>query len=202
MLQYRSVAPATVELLKSLMQAPVLANFNLAGGTALALQIGHRESYDLDLFSQAKFSTDEIFLKLKQDFDAQLVSQSEPILISFIRGIKVDCVYHSYSFKHPIIETDGIRLLHIEDIAAMKLSAVAGRGRKRDFFDLFFLLKEFSLPQLLDLYSTKYGESSAFHAIRSLTYFDDAEADADPVLFEKVSWKAVKRHIQKEVSKI
>lgn len=129
MLQYRTLPPGTVELLKTLMQAPILADFALAGGTALALQMGHRESYDLDFFSQTRFSPEEVFFKLKEEFNADLISQSESILITFIREIKVDCVYHPFQFKHPILEMEGIRLLHIEDIAAMKLSAVAGRGR-------------------------------------------------------------------------
>lgn len=168
----------------------------------MALQIGHRASYDLDFFSQADFSVDDIFLSLQQGFDAGLVSRSEHILISMIQEVKVDCVYHPYPIKHPLIETDGIRLLHIEDIAAMKLSAVAGRGRKRDFFDLYFLLREFSLVQLLELYTEKYGESSVFHALRSLTYYEDAEADAEPVVFERVDWNMVKRYIGSVVSRI
>ncbi len=202
MLQYRTLAPRAVELLKALMQAPFLADFTLAGGTSLALQIGHRESYDLDLFSRASFSTEEIFLKLRQQFAAELVSRSEHILISFIQEIKVDCVFHPYEFKHQILQEDGIRFLHMEDIAAMKLSAIAGRGRKRDFFDLYFLLREFTLPQMLNWYAEKYGESSVFHAIRSLTYFDDAEEDANPVLFEKITWEKVKRHIESVVTKL
>jgi hypothetical protein len=202
MLQYRTVAPATVELLKSLMQSPILTDFCLAGGTSLSLQIGHRESYDLDFFSNKPFSTDEIYLKLKQGFDANMVSQSEYILISLIKDIKVDCVFHPFPFKHNATEIDGIRLFHIEDIAAMKLAAVAGRGRKRDFYDLFYLLREFSLPQILDLYAVKYGEAAVFHAVRSLTYFGDAESDADPILFEKASWEKVKKSIQTAAAKV
>ncbi|MBL7795164.1 MAG: nucleotidyl transferase AbiEii/AbiGii toxin family protein [Saprospiraceae bacterium] len=199
MLQYRTLAPASVELLKQIMLAPFLTDFTLAGGTALALQIGHRESYDLDLFSRAPFSTEEIFLKLNQEYAAELVSKSEHILVAFIRGIKVDCVFHPYTFKYPVVAQDGIRLLHIEDIAAMKLSAIAGRGRKRDFFDLYFLLREFPLHQMLDWYADKYGDSSTFHAVRSLTYFEDAEADADPVLFEQITWEQVKQRLVKAV---
>lgn len=202
MLQYRTVHPGTVELLKKLMQVPALADFFLAGGTSLALQIGHRESYDLDFFSRTAFSTTDILLNLEDAFGANLVSRSEHILILFIREIKVDFVYHPYPLKNPIIEEDGIRLLHIEDIAAMKLSAVAGRGRKRDFFDLYFILREFSLPALLNFYAEKYGESSVFHALRSLTYFEDAEADADPALFEDISWNKVKLYVEAAVSKI
>jgi predicted nucleotidyltransferase component of viral defense system len=184
------------------MEAPFLDHFVLAGGTSLALQLGHRESYDLDLFSTEDFSTDEVLIFLEKNFGANLISKSRHIVISMIDNVKVDCVYHPYAFKHPIIETDGIRLLHIEDVAAMKISAIAGRGRKRDFYDLYFLLQHFTLPQLLDFYSEKYGESSLFHALRSLSYFDDAEADADPIVFENVLWKTVKKHISQAVAAV
>jgi Nucleotidyl transferase AbiEii toxin, Type IV TA system len=202
MLQYRTVAEKTVGLLKRLMQAPELSDFALAGGTSLALQLGHRESYGLDLFSHKEFSSDEVFLFLEKKFHADLISKSPHILISMIEGVKVDCVFHPYAFKHPLLETEGIRLIHIEDVAAMKISAIAGRGRKRDFYDLYFLLEMFSLPELLDFYAEKYGESSLFHALRSLTYFDDAEADANPVLFEQVDWERVKKRVVQAVAAI
>lgn len=202
MLQYRTVAEGTVELLRRLMQAPELSAFALAGGTSLALQLGHRESYDLDLFSSEDFSTDEMFLLLEQNFQANLISKSRHILISMITDIKVDCVYHPYAFKHPLIEADGIRLVHIEDVAAMKISAIAGRGRKRDFYDLYFLLRQFTLAELLDFYAEKFGESSLFHALRSLAYFEDAETDADPIVFEELDWKLVKQRIAQAVSMI
>lgn len=202
MLQYRTVAEETVGLLKRLLQTPEIADFALAGGTSLALQLGHRESFDLDLFSRTEFSADEMFLLLERNFRAKLISKSQHILISMIEDVKVDCVYHPYHFKHPLIETDGIRLVHIEDVAAMKISAIAGRGRKRDLYDLYFLLQKFTLPQLLDFYAQKYGESSLFHALRSLSYFEDAEADADPILFEKLDWRTVKSRISQAVAAV
>ncbi|MEQ1746206.1 MAG: nucleotidyl transferase AbiEii/AbiGii toxin family protein [Saprospiraceae bacterium] len=202
MLQYRTVAEKTVGLLNRLMQTTELADFALAGGTSLALQLGHRESYDLDLFSRIEFSTDELFFFLEKNFEANLISKSRQILVAMIDDIKVDCVYHPYHYKHPLVEVEGFRLVHIEDVAAMKISAIAGRGRKRDFYDLYFLLQQFTLPQLLDFYAEKYGESSLFHALRSLTYFEDAEADADPVLFEKLDWITVKRRIAQAVAAV
>lgn len=202
MLQYRTVAEKTVGLLNQLMRTPELSSFALAGSTSLALQLGHRESYDLDLFSQSDFSTEEMFLFLEEKFGAKLVSKSRHILISMIEDVKVDCVYHPCKFKNPLVEADGIRLVNIEDVAAMKVSAIAGRGRKRDFYDLYFLLQKFKLPDLLDWYSEKYGETSVFHALRSLSYFDDAEADANPVLFENLDWKKVKKQISHAVAAV
>jgi len=202
MLQYRTVSPATLELLKGLSKDTHLSDFFLVGGTSLSLQIGHRESYDLDFFSLQSFSTEDMMRHLRIQWESEMLSTSEHILITMTGGVKVDFVVHPYPIRNPLLEVDGLRLLHREDIALMKLAAIAGRGRKRDFFDLYYLLREFPLQYLFDCYAEKYGEASVFHSLRSLTYFDDAEGDADPILFEKVSWIAVKKHIQQEAVKI
>ncbi|MFN0214244.1 MAG: nucleotidyl transferase AbiEii/AbiGii toxin family protein [Saprospiraceae bacterium] len=202
MLQYRTVSPTTLELLKGLSNDKYLGDFFLVGGTSLSLQIGHRESYDLDFFTLKPFSTEQMMQHLRLHWDSEMLSTSEHILITMTQGVKVDFVVHSYQARNPLLEIDGLRLLHREDIALMKLAAIAGRGRKRDFFDLYYLLREFPLPYLFDCYAVKYGEASVFHALRSLTYFDDAEEDADPILFEDVSWATVKIRIQQEAVKI
>jgi hypothetical protein len=202
MLQYRTISPATLELLKGLSNDAYLSNFFLVGGTSLALQIGHRESYDLDFFTPKPFSTEQMMQHMRLEWSSEMLSTSEYILITMTQGVKVDFVVHPYPLKNPLLEMDGLQLLDREDIALLKIAAIAGRGRKRDFFDLYFLLREFPLPKLLDDYAEKYGEASVFHALRSLTYFDDAEADADPVLFETVSWAAVKKRIRQDAVKI
>lgn len=202
MLQYRTVGSTTLELLKGLSADSNLNSFFLVGGTALALQIGHRESYDLDFFTLQAFSTEQLMQQMRLRWSSEMLSTSELILITMTQGVKVDFVMHPYPLKNPILEMDGLRLLHQEDIALMKIAAIAGRGRKRDFFDLYFLLREYPLPYLLEAYATKYGEASVFHALRSLTYFNDAEEDADPVLVEEVSWASVKNRIQQVAVKI
>ena len=202
MLQYRTVHPATLELLRGLSNDTYLSDFFLVGGTSLALQIGHRESYDLDFFAQQPFSTEQMMQHMRLAWGSDMLSTSEHILITMTQGVKVDFVVHPYSLKNPLLQTDGLRLLSQEDIALMKIAAIAGRGRKRDFFDLYFLLQDFSLLYLLDGYAEKYGQASVFHAVRSLTYFDDAEGDADPILFEKVTWAAVKKRIQQDAVRI
>jgi len=184
--------------LRGLSIDPNLSSFFLVDGTSLSLQIGQRESYNLDTFTLHPFSTDQMMQHLCLQWSSEMISVSEHILITMTKEIKVDFVVHSYPLRNPLLEIDGIRLLHREDIALKKIAAIAGRGRKRDFFDLYFLLREFPLLYLFDCYALKYGQASVFHAIRSLTYFDDAGGDADPVLFEKVSWATVKNRIQQE----
>lgn len=202
MLQYRTISPATLELLKGLSSDSNLKSFFLVGGTALALQIGHRESYDLDFFTLQPFSTEQLMQQMRLRWGSEMLSTSEHILITMTQGVKVDFVVHPYPLKNPLLEMDGLRLLDREDIALIKIAAIAGLGRKRDFFDLYFLLREFPLPYLLEAYAAKYGEASVFHALRSLTYFNDAEGDADPVLFEEISWASVKNRIQQSAVKI
>ena len=120
MLQYRTVSPATLELLKGLSKDTHLSDFFLVGGTSLSLQIGHRESYDLDFFSLQAFSTEDMMRHLRIQWESEMLSTSEHILITMTEGVKVDFVVHPYPIRNPLLEVDGLRLLHREDIALMK----------------------------------------------------------------------------------
>lgn len=202
MLQRKTVAPATLALLKQIANIHELSDFYLAGGTSLSLQIGHRISLDLDFFGKREFTTDQIISLLQPISAIKIVSQNKNILILNANGIKVDFVNYHYPLISEPINEEGIRLLGLPDIAAMKLAAVAGRGRKRDFYDLFFLLKEFSLRQLLDFYNKKYHDGSEMMVLKSLTFFEDAESDEEPILFDKLLWVNVKDYILNQVRNI
>jgi predicted nucleotidyltransferase component of viral defense system len=139
MLHAKTVTPATLELLNEICSIKELKEFNLAGGTALALQIGHRISYDLDFFGRRNFETTEILDLISRSRTTKILSQSKNILILTIDGIKVDFVNYKYPLVSNTIEEGKIRILSVDDIAAMKLAAIAGRGRKRDFYDLYFI---------------------------------------------------------------
>jgi predicted nucleotidyltransferase component of viral defense system len=203
MLHYKTVAPGTLQLLKSISAVPGLAGFSLAGGTALSLQLGHRISVDIDFFGDRPFSTDEILDLLSGQRPLTIVSQSKNILILNIQNVKVDFVNYRYPLIKNYLVDDSIRLLAMEDIAAMKLAAIAGRGRKRDFCDIYFLLQKFTLMQMVGFYNQKYDDGSEMMVARSLTFFDDANADEDPrVLNQKFDWEVVQRKILLEVKKI
>lgn len=204
MLQYQTVHPATLELLKSLMTKPYLESFVLVGGTALALQIGHRTSIDLDLFTNESFSADDLYEQLGEDFQiAEPFVKDKSTLLTEIEGIKTDFIRFKYAFQRPVVNIEGIRLLSMEDIAPMKLDAITGRGKKKDFFDLYFLLQHFSLPQMLDWYAAMFQHNTLFHVWKSLTYFEDAESDGEPLVFDKkVSWELVKAAIRKAVTEL
>jgi predicted nucleotidyltransferase component of viral defense system len=203
MLHLQTVEPVTLELLKALQSFPFLDKFYLVGGTAIALHLGHRMSIDLDLFSFEDFEATELHEKLKGKYEnVEEVVTSNATLLCFINNIKTDFIRYKYPPSSPAIIEEGIRLLALDDLVPMKLSAIAGRGKKKDFYDVYFLLRHFPLPKMLDLYEAKFPQSSVFHLLKSLVYFEDAEPDTDPILFEKVTWVNVKKAVQQAVSKL
>ncbi len=196
MLQLQTVKPNTLELLRSFMQKEYLNSFVLVGGTALALQMGNRESIDLDLFSTDDFSSNEILSSLLNDYQIIVNNQLTQTLISTINQVKVDFIKFHYPFIRPFVIIENVRMASIEDIAAMKLDAITGRGSKKDFYDLFFLLQHYSIDELFSFYSEKYPHQTTFHVIRSLSYFEDAEKQPNPIVFDKtITWEIVKQKI-------
>ena len=188
MLQTQTVVPNLLELLKKIMNEKLFENYFLVGGTALALQIGHRNSIDIDLFGDNEISEDEFINKLGE-FGKVIVTQStKNILIAKIEGVKVDFVNYVYPLLSNPIQMDSIRMLSKADIAAMKLNAIAGRGSKKDFIDLYFLLKEFSLKEIMNFYNEKYHDGSEFMALKSLVYFDDADMQPQPKMLIDFDW--------------
>ena len=122
------------------------------------------------------------------------------MLITNINQVKVDFVKMGYPILFPPLESEDVRMLDIRDIAPMKLKAIAQRGSKKDFYDIYFLLDRLPLTEMLRLFSEKFKQQEIFHIIKSLTYFEDAEKYADPVVFDKsVSWKNVKSKIREAV---
>ncbi len=200
MLQTRTVESRTLGLLKELMSLPMLNSFYLVGGTALALQLGHRVSIDLDLFTQEPFDPNELIEKLSDKFDFSVVSEGSAMVISTINDIKVDFVKMSYPILFPSVLDEQVRMLDIRDIAAMKLKAVTQRGSKKDFYDIYFLLQIMSLDEIIQLFKEKFKQYEIFHVIKSLTYFEDAENNANPLVFDKtITWQKVKTEIMKSV---
>ena len=142
MLHTQTVAPQTLGLLKQLEAEPRLAAFNLAGGTALALYLGHRVSVDLDLFTPESFDAGELEAFLSQRYGFQTAFRRPDTLKGMIDGVKIDCIAHKYAYLRQPYAESGIRLYSIEDIVAMKLSAIADDGsRLKDFVDIACLEK-------------------------------------------------------------
>lgn len=196
MLQYKTIEPGTLQLLKSLQSLPLLQGLRLVGGTALALQLGHRKSVDLDLFGEISVDPVEFRGVLEEEHTITILKESRNINIYMVDGIKVDFVNYAYSWIDDPVAEEGITLAGIKDIAAMKVAAVIGRGTKKDFVDINRLLQVLPLQELLNLYLQKYTDGSLFIAMKSLSYFADAENDPMPFMFEQTDWDAVKSSIR------
>lgn len=199
MLHYETIDTPTLELLKELMQIPALENLRLVGGTGLALQKGHRKSVDIDLFGILDADNIELMNSLNVFQELKTIQQTKNIKVFSINSIKTDLVNYPYPWLFPEIETDGIKLADIRDVAAMKVASITNRGTKKDFIDLYFLLKDFTLDEIVKLYLTKYKDGSAFMALRSLVYFSDAETDLMPEMLMPADWEIVKSHIKAAV---
>ncbi len=205
MLHYETVDADTLDLLKALQQLTDLEGFLLVGGTSLALQIGHRKSIDLDLFADnQKYQIDleAIPDAIRHLGDIEVFHKRKSLLQLFLNDVKVDFVSYRYDFiEEPLLEDD-LKLASIADIGAMKLSAITGRGSKKDFIDLYFLLETYTLPQLFDFYRKKYPDSADFMVYKSLNYFVDADEQEMPEMLKSVEWENVKATIDEEVNRM
>lgn len=203
MLQYKTIHPVTLELLKDLMTEQICEDFFLVGGTATALHLGHRISIDLDLFSQKEFDAEKLKKHLAEKYNISSSTTATNTLSTFVNfkdsDIKVEFISYKYKLLKPIKIIDGIKLLELDDLIPMKLSAIAGRGSKKDFFDIYFLFNKYNLSKMLDLFKQKFETENLFHILKSLTFFDDADNDPEPNLLEKVNWDEVKKIIVREV---
>jgi predicted nucleotidyltransferase component of viral defense system len=195
MLQYQTTEPGTLELLRKLMQISEFKELRLVGGTSLALQIGHRSSNDLDMFGNLAVDEFEINKILKNIGTTTLLKKTQNISIYLINGIKVDLVNYPYPWLEKIIFEDNLRLAGIKDISAMKLAAITGRGTKKDFIDLNFLLQYYNLEEMLGFYKLKYNDASEMLVLKSLTYFADADSEENPKMLMLMNWEKVKASI-------
>ena len=195
MLHYETIEPATLELLRQIEALPGFADMRLVGGTALALQFGHRKSVDLDFFGSMAFDSNELEEALRPLGTVVPLKKSMNINIYLVNGIKIDVVNYSYAWLEEVVLVDGLRLASQADIAAMKVNAVIGRGTRKDFIDIAYLLRSYSLSQILRFYFTKYPEASVFLASKSLAYYADADKDPMPVMFSSESWEEIKAFI-------
>lgn len=195
MLQYHTVDESTLELLKQLQQHDLFRELRLVGGTSLALQIGHRTSIDIDLFGSIDVDEIDINAALASIGSVTQLKSSKNIHIYLVNNVKVDIVNYPYPWLQPAIVEDGLLLADTVDIAAMKLAAITGRGSKKDFIDLYFLLQQMDISEILDHYVAKYKDGSLFMTLKSIIYFDDADKDEMPNMFSDLSWDQVKSAI-------
>lgn len=194
-LQTKAISSDLHELLQQLMAFAPLKDFYLVGGTALALQYGHRLSIDLDLFTHKPFDARALSEQLIERFGMKEVSCKTNTILGQMNQIKTDFIAHRYPLIGKVVHANGIRLLPAEDIAAMKLNAIANRGSKKDFWDYAELLQHFDYQALLGFYAQKYPNGNRWALEKSLCYFDDAELEPDPITLGNQTWSQVKQVI-------
>ena len=201
MLSLQTVLPDTLELLKVLMQQPLLKDMRLVGGTSLALQYGHRRSVDLVFFGMTTEDVDEL-TDMMRECSKDLVKGSctKRIKTYFLNGVKVDVVNYDYKWIDDVVEGGGLRLASPKDIAAMKVNAVMGRGTKKDFIDVYFLLQHYSFDELIKFYLQKYTDGSEYRALLSMSYFADADPQPMPYMYQQVDWETIKNEIRLQVA--
>jgi predicted nucleotidyltransferase component of viral defense system len=194
------------------MSTPIFDSFRLVGGTALSLQIGHRESIDIDLFSDINYGEidfEQIDHFLRQNFKYVATSSMPPALgKAYFLGenknhtIKLD-VFYTDPFIQPPIEIDSIRLASIEEIIAMKMDVIQRGGRKKDFWDLHELLSNYSIPQMIVLHERRYPYSHDKDVLlKNLINFDFADNDLNPICLKGKYWEFIKDDFQEIISEI
>jgi hypothetical protein len=192
---HQSAVPLNLfELLVRLQPKTTAAGFALAGGTSLALRLGHRVSVDLDFFTVSHFDPRTL---------ADQIGVGSESITGFAAGtlqlrlgdIKVEFLKHSYPRIAEDQRTQGVNMWSMEDVCAMKLNAITNRGSKKDFYDIAALLPRFPLETMIRLYQQKYRPPSLLMVIRSLAWFDDADAEPDPISLRNEPWSAIKDQI-------
>jgi len=187
----------SLELLRKLSPAVAEIGFHLAGGTALALQLGHRISIDCDFFSEAVFDPTMTISLLASLVSSppKVIQQTTGSICVLAEQTKVELFHYPYPvLADPMVE-DGISLVSLPDLAAMKLSAIANRGARKDFIDIAALLEEYSLKELLGFHEKKFPQTDLLTVVKSLTWFDEAEAEPDPKFLHQQTWESVKSTI-------
>jgi hypothetical protein len=196
-LHWETVSPIMRELLAWIGRQAFATRFYLAGGTALALQIGHRSSVDLDFFSESDEVHDrtrQALIKIFSARCAQVIENVDGNLLLLTDGLHVGFFCYGYSLLEPVQLVENIRLASLMDIGLMKLDAVIGRGSRKDFFDLYVIIRRIPLPDLLQAGERKYPQVRDFKlmSLEALLQFDNADRDHQPDMLTDLSWENVR----------
>ena len=203
---WETITPDMRTILGEFTRSDLGTKFYLAGGTALALQLGHRLSLDLDFFSP----TEDIptlrpaLEKSLAMFSPTLADSAWGNLVYLARDIRIGFYGYGYEMVAPLVETQTARLASIEDIALMKLDALLARAARKDFYDLYFICQKIALQSILAMAPRKYPSVRDFETqtVKRLVYFENAEADLDPKLLSPADWKQVKDYFIQQSKEI
>jgi len=202
---HRETVDAGVErTLRDLHNVPILKSIYLAGGTGLALRLGHRRSVDLDFFHGENFNEDSVLQQLQHLEGFALAAKEPGTIHASIRKTKVSLITYAYPILFPFQAFLGVNVADSRDIGCMKISAIASRGTKRDFVDLYRLAQEYGLKQLLGWFTRKFSQTnySMPHILKSLCYFEEADKDPMPHMLMPLSWEEVKQFLAREAPRL
>lgn len=199
-MEWPGVSKTTNKSLELLEKFPWIRDFYLAGGTALAIQLEHRLSFDLDFFTPKSFDQKKI------DFDLRLTGKYtlDRFAKNTLLGLFAKTKISFFTFKYPLISKTihfrKIKLASIADIAAMKLEAIISRATKKDYVDLFFICRQYSIEDCIGFYQKKFSQSDSniFYILKALNYFEDAESTDFPQMLHKISWEEIKKFFESE----
>lgn len=178
-----------------------LHDFYLTGGTALSLFLDHRESEDLDWFTENNFDPIKLQRKLEIFGKLEGTEISEGTLNTSLTGVKLQFLEYPYPLLKPTVDWQNIKLSPIIDIACTKLQTIGMRGSKKDFIDIYFLLQQFSFEELFKQLDKKYSKTNYNlpHILKSLIYFDNAETQPMPRMHKNITWEKIKKEIIKKI---
>ena len=198
------INPQVERSLHDLQALGVLDRCYLAGGTGLALHLGHRRSHDLDFFSRDPVEPEVLIRRMKTLAGFALASQAPDTLHVTFQSIKVSFLAYPYPVLFPFATFLGVNVADPRDIACMKLSAISNRGTKRDFVDLYLMAKQCGLAHLLEWFKQKYADvsHSLTHVLKSLSWFEDADKEPMPDMLAPLLWEDVKRFFRGEASRL
>lgn len=171
----------------------IAGHFYLAGGTALAIHLGHRKSDDVDLFSQNPFHVEQ-FSRLLLTLNGVILAEGDGTIHALIDSVKVSLLYYPYKLLKPCTQFAELTMASIEDVACMKIVALSQRAEKKDFFDVYEILKVHKPVELKRMFLEKYGieKINCYHILKSFFYFNDAETSPDPITHRGTTWDEVK----------
>lgn len=200
---WETITPDIRQVMAYLGQQSFIQRFYMAGGTALALQIGHRRSLDLDFFSEMDEvlpDTQEEILKALATLSPKTIERAIGNLVLEAKGVRLGFFSYGYPLVEPTQSVEGIALASPMDIGLMKLDAIISRASRKDFYDLYFIAQIISLDTLLEMGETKYPFARDFEAeaVRGLVFFENADRDIQPDLLIHVPWDEVKEFFRSQ----
>ena len=188
-----------IELLRKIVKTISLNNYYMVGGTALSLQLNLRESFDFDFCTSDMFNSDVLLSELKSIGNTEVKQNQKGTIDVLLDGVQVSFFFYQNNLVENIVKNDEIpnlRMASILDIAAMKVAAIGGRGAKKDFFDLYNIMKKCNIDteKLASAVIKKFGTNVNYvNMIMGLGYFEDAESEELPKTFVEYDWNTIKQ---------